>query len=146
MTGQGLTLQQAQHILQQALALSTELSAAALSIAILDAGGHLKAFASEDRAGIARAQIAQGKAAAALGMGFGTRKLHNLIVQGILPQMFATCINGATQGSFIPLPGGVLIYHQDNLLGAVGISGASSDLDEKVAVRAIERCHLQAEA
>ncbi|MCJ8340299.1 MAG: heme-binding protein [Pseudomonadales bacterium] len=145
MTVRGLNLQQAQQILQRALMLSTELSAAPLSIAILDAGGHLKSFASEDQVGIARAEIARGKAAAALGMGFGTRKLHNLIRQGILPEMFATCINGATNGNFVALPGGVLIYDKSDLLGAVGISGASSDLDERVAVRAIESCNFQAE-
>jgi len=145
MTIRGINLHQAQQILQQALVLSAQLRAAPLSIAILDAGGHLKAFASEDGTGIARAQIAQGKAAAALGMGLGTRKLNNLISQGVLPEMFATCINGATNGNFVPLPGGVLIYEKDNLIGAVGISGASSDLDEKIGVGAIESCNLHAE-
>ena len=64
-------------------------------------GGHLKAFASEDDAGTQRGQIATRKANAALGMGFGT-------------------------GQFIPLPGGVLIINQGQVVGALGVSGASS--------------------
>ena len=54
--------------------------------------------------------------------------------------MFAACINGATQGQFIPLPGGVLILENGQIIGALGISGASSQLDESVAISAIQSC------
>ena len=48
---------------------------APLTVAVLDDGGHLKAFAREDSAGILRPQIAVGKARGALGTGVGTRAL-----------------------------------------------------------------------
>ena len=60
--------------------------------------------------------------------------------------MFATCINGATQGEFIPLPGGVLIMQDAQIIGALGISGASSEFDQTVAVSAIESCGFIAKA
>jgi uncharacterized protein GlcG (DUF336 family) len=44
-------------------------------VAVLDGGGHLKAFSREDAAGTLRPQIALGKAWGALGMGVGTRAL-----------------------------------------------------------------------
>jgi len=95
--------------------------------------------------GTLRYEIALGKASAALGMGFGTRQFNTLIQNGILPEMFANCINGAAQGNFIPLPGGVLIMDNNReTIGAVGISGANSDQDESVAIQVIEAENLLA--
>ena len=142
MNPRGITLDQAQEILTTVLKNAREVNSAPLSIAILDNGGHLKAYASEDGSGTQRGKIAQGKANAALGMGFGTRQFYNLVQQGVLPEMFASTINGASNGEFIPLPGGVLILEADVIIGALGISGASSNEDEQIAVNAIERCHL----
>ena len=62
----------------------------------------------------------------------------------VLPEMFAVCINGATNGQFIPLPGGVLILKDGQVVGALGVSGASSELDENVAVAAIQFCRFSA--
>ena len=85
----------------------------ALAVALLDSGGHLKAFACEDNAGTQRGQIATGKTSAALEMGFGTGQFYSLVKNDVLPEMFAVCINGATNGHCIPLPGGVLIVKTD---------------------------------
>jgi len=143
MNHRGITLKQAQLLLQKATLQGKRLTSAALTFAILDNGGHLKAFASDDNSGIHRSQIAQGKASAALGMGFNSSELQSLMQEGVLPQMFATCISASVTGSFIPLAGGVLIYDKGRLLGAIGISGASSSIDEQVALRAIADCALQ---
>jgi len=144
MNNRGISIEQAQHLLQKAAIHGKQLTTAPLTFAILDNGGHLKAFASDDNSGIHRSQIAQGKANAALGMGFNTSEMQSLIQESILPQMFATCISASVAGGFIPLAGGVLIYDKGNLLGAIGISGASSVIDEKVAQVAIADCALQA--
>ena len=140
MNNRGISLNDAQNIVTAAILTAHNKNSSPLSIALLDSGGHLKAFASEDGVGIHRGKIAEGKANAALGMGFGTGQFNALIQNNVLPEMFAVCINGATQGQFIPLPGGVLIVKGDEIIGALGISGASSKLDESVAVAAIESC------
>jgi uncharacterized protein GlcG (DUF336 family) len=71
----GITLGQAMTIVEAALGRARETSCAPLAVAVLDDGGHLKAFAREDGAGIVRPQIAMGKAWGALGMGMGSRAL-----------------------------------------------------------------------
>jgi uncharacterized protein GlcG (DUF336 family) len=49
-------------------------------------------------------------------------------------------------GSFVPVPGGVLVRDTDGaLLGAVGISGDNSDNDEAAAVAGIESAGLAAQ-
>ena len=56
-------------------------------------------------------------------------------------------LNSVGQGSVVPAPGGVLIRDQDgNVLGAVGISGDLSDVDEQCAISAIEALGLRADA
>jgi len=64
-----LSLRDATTIVEASLKKGRETSCAPLAVAVLDAGGHLKAFAREDGAGIIRPQIAMGKAWGALGMG-----------------------------------------------------------------------------
>ncbi len=47
----------------------------------------------------------------------------------------------------VPAPGGVLIRDQaGKVLGAVGISGDTSDIDEQCAISAIEEVGLKADA
>jgi len=142
MNNRGLSLADAQSIVKEALGIARRNKFPPLTIALLDSGGHLKAFASEDGSGTQRGQIAQGKANAALGMGFGSGEFHSLVKNNVLPEMFAVCINGATNGQFIPMPGGVLIVKNGQILGALGISGASSEIDEDVAVSAIKNCEF----
>ena len=144
MNNRGISLVDARRIVKEALHSARTKNLPALAIAVLDSGGHLKAFASEDDAGTQRGQIATGKANAALGMGFGTGQFYSLVKNKVLPDMFAVCINGATNGQFIPLPGGVLIIDQGQIVGALGVSGASSELDESVAVSAIQSCQFTA--
>jgi uncharacterized protein GlcG (DUF336 family) len=70
-----VTLQPATTIVEAALRKARETACAPLAVAVLDGGGHLKAFSQEDAAGTLRPQIALGKAWDALGMGVGTRAL-----------------------------------------------------------------------
>ncbi len=140
MNNRGISLADAQRIVSESLAIAKKNNSPPLSIALLDSGGHLKTFAGEDGVGTQRAQIAQGKASAALGLGFGTGQFHTLVKNKVLPEMFAVCINGATNGQFIPLPGGVLILKDGEIVGALGISGSSSEMDENIAVSAIQSC------
>ena len=137
-----LKLAQANAIIEVALAEGRKRDFASLAVAVLDAGGHLIAFQREDGAGFARFNIAYGKAWGALGMGFGTRELAERAAK--FPT-FVAALSVTTQGRMIPSPGGVLIVGADQeVVGAVGISGDIGDNDEACAVAGIEAAGLAA--
>jgi uncharacterized protein GlcG (DUF336 family) len=142
-----LTLQQATTIVETALRTGRETTCAPLAVAVLDAGGHLKAFAREDGAGIVRPQIAVGKAWGALGMGFGSRTLARRVADGHAQQQaFFAALNAMSDGRVVPAAGGVLIRDAGgDILGAVGISGDTSDKDEACAVAGIAAARLVAD-
>jgi uncharacterized protein GlcG (DUF336 family) len=138
-----VTLAQASTILDAALKKGRETNCAPLTVAVLDAGGHLVAFKREDRSGILRFDIAFGKAWGALGMGFGSRTLAERAAN--TPQFF-TMLAAASGGRIISNPGGVLIKNgSDDIIGAVGISGDTSDKDEACAVAGIVAAGLRAD-
>ena len=137
-----VTLAQATIIVDTALQKGRETNCAPLTVAVLDAGGHMVAFKREDRSGILRYDIAYGKAWGALGMGFGTRELGERA--GKNPLFFGVLAT-VSQGRMVPVPGGVLIKDAGGaVLGAVGISGDTSDKDEICAVAGIEAAGLKA--
>jgi uncharacterized protein GlcG (DUF336 family) len=137
-----VTLAQASTIVDVALKKGRETNCAPLTVAVLDAGGHLVAFKREDRSGILRFDIAYGKAWGALGMGFGSRELADRAAKN---PVFIGALTTIAQGRLVPGPGGVLIKDADGaVLGAVGISGDISDKDEVCAVAGIEAAGLKA--
>lgn len=138
-----LTLAQASTIVDAALAKGRELDLAPLTVVVLDAGGHAVALKREDRSGIVRADIATGKAWGALGMGFGTRELAARAEKA--PRFFAS-LSAVSQGRMVPGAGGVLIRDgAGEVIGAVGISGDTSDQDEICAIAGIEAAGLTAD-
>lgn len=137
-----VSLQQASIIADAALKKGRELGLMPLTVAVLDAGGHLVAFKREDRSGILRYDIAFGKAWGALGMGFGTRELAE---RAKTSPVFMTALATIAQGRVVPVPGGVLIRDSNGgVIGAAGISGDTSDNDEACAVAGIEAAGLKA--
>ena len=137
-----ITLAQASTIVDVALKKARDSNLAPLTVAVLDAGGHLVAFKREDKSGILRFDIAFGKAWGALGMGFGSRELAERA--GKNPLFFGVLAT-VSQGRLVPVPGGVLIKDAGGaVLGAVGISGDVSDKDEVCAVAGIEAAGLKA--
>ena len=137
-----VTLAQASTIVDVALKKGREINCAPLTVAVLDAGGHLVAFKREDRSGILRYDIAYGKAWGALGMGFGSRELSERSAKN---PIFIGALTTIAQGRLVPVPGGVLIKAADGaVLGAVGISGDTSDKDAVCAVAGIEAAGLKA--
>ena len=142
----GITLSEASAILIGALARARETGCAPLAVAVLDDGGHLKAFAREDGAGILRFQIAFGKAWGALGMGVGTRALARRLADNPQQHPFFTALNAMSDGRVVPVPGGVLIRNAERtVIGAVGISGDVSDKDEACALAGIAAAGLTAD-
>ena len=113
-----------------------------ISVAVLDAGGHVRAFEREDGPGNARFEVAFGKANGALALGLGSRALMARAEQ---QPYFISAVSGLVPGGLVPVPGGVLIQTDGGeLIGAMGVSGDTSDNDEAVAVTAIEAAGLVA--
>ena len=138
-----LTLESAARIVDGALEHAKTLKLKPLTVAVLDAGGHLVAFKRQDRSGILRPDIAHGKAWGALGMGVGGRTLAERAQQA--PAFFVALAN-ASGGRVIPVPGGVLIKSAtDEIIGAVGISGDHPENDEACAIHSIELVGLVAQ-
>ena len=138
-----VTLAQASTIVDIALKTGRETECAPLTVAVLDAGGHLVAFKREDKSGILRFDIAYGKAWGALGMGFGSRELGERATKN---PVFFGALTTIAQGRLVPVPGGVLIKGAGgNVLGAVGISGDTSDKDEACAIAGVAAAGLAAD-
>jgi uncharacterized protein GlcG (DUF336 family) len=135
-----VALAQASLIVDTALKKGRELKLAPLTVAVLDAGGHLVAFKREDGSGIMRYDIAYGKAWGSLGMGFGTREV---VKRSAANLAFLTAFSAASGGRLIPSPGGVLIRDAlGKVIGAVGISGDTGDNDEACALAGIAAAGL----
>src|SRR3981189_692690 len=136
-----LTLDVARKILDAALAKGVEKKFKPLVITILDARGCVKGTAAQDGASLMRAEVAHGKAYGALAMGMGSRALFQRAQE---QAYFISAVNALAQGRMVPVPGGVLIQDGGGLLGAGGISGATSDNDEPRAIAGIEAAGLKA--
>jgi uncharacterized protein GlcG (DUF336 family) len=138
-----VSLAQASIIVDTALAKGRELKLYPLTVVVLDAGGHLVAMKREDKSGILRTQIATGKAWGTLGMGFGGREFARRAAAG---GVFLQALMAASDGRIVPAPGGVLIRDKaGDIIGAVGISGDTSDKDEACAVAGIAAAGLSAD-
>jgi uncharacterized protein GlcG (DUF336 family) len=138
-----LTLTQARTILDKTLTAAREKKLKPIGVAVVDARGALKTYAEEDGSPILRSKIASGKAFGAVAFGAGSRRLHQIGVER--PHMAAALIE-MTAGALVPVPGGVLIRDKAGaLLGAVGVSGDTSDNDELAAIAGIEGAGFVAE-
>jgi glc operon protein GlcG len=130
-----LPLSAAATIVDEAIALRTREGLLPLAVAVLDAGGNLVAFKREDGCGVLRFDVAFGKAWAALGMGMATRLIRDRMAGR---PAFQGALAAASDGRFVPVPGGVLILDAGGqAIGAAGISGDASDKDEYCAIEAI---------
>ncbi len=129
-----LTLTQAQTIIEQTLKKGREKNMRPLTVAVLDARGCLIAYAMED-GGLLREVVAKGKAYGALGLGRSSRAIEQLAKDR---PHFINAIIEASGGRLVPVPGGVLIKQGAAVIGAVGVSGDTSDNDEIAAVAGIQ--------
>ena len=140
-----LTLLQANQIIEAALAKAREMALPPLSVAVLDAGGHLKALQREDGQSFLRVQVCQAKAWGALALGTNSANIATRYEQGKRQEGFVGAVNAMTGGRLVPLPGGVLIKHSSGAtIGAVGVAGAASEDDESCAVAGIAAAGLSA--
>jgi uncharacterized protein GlcG (DUF336 family) len=137
-----ISLDQARTIVSAARAHGREHGLKPLTVAVLDAGGHVIAMEREDGSGYGRPQIAQGKAAGALAMGVSSRALGEIAADR--PQ-FIAALSAAWDGKLIPAAGGVLVRDEaGRVIGAIGVSGDLSDKDEEAAQAGIHAAGLAA--
>lgn len=138
-----LTLETARRMVDTVLAKSAEMKLKPIAVAVLDERGCLIAYAAQDGTSLLRGDVARGKAYGALALGMGSRAIFKRAQE---QAYFVDAVNTLAQGAIVPVPGGVLIRDANRaLLGALGISGDTSDNDEACAVAAIAAAGLVAD-
>lgn len=139
-----LTLRKARAIIRGTLAKGREIGLKPLSVVVLDAGGAVMAFEREDGASPGRFDIARGKAYGAVMLGIpGTAQMKRAEEQAY----FMAAMNGAFGGKVVPVPGGVLLRDRKGVvIGAVGVTGDTSQNDVVAALAGIEAAGLFGEA
>jgi uncharacterized protein GlcG (DUF336 family) len=135
-----MPLAAAEQIVAAALKAGEEAKLLPLTVAVLDAGGNIVLLKRQDGSGNLRADVAIGKAWGALGMGISSRTIRDRLRDR---PAFQGALAAASDGRFIPVPGGVLALNADGMvIGAVGISGDASDKDEYAAVMGVHAAGL----
>ena len=131
-----LTLANAKDIIEHAFIEQQKQGFKPMAIVVLGSGGGIRASESQDNTSLLRPKIAHGKAYGAYSLGLGSRALYE---RAKVEPFFIQAMNSLCDGALVPVPGGVLIRDKDGqLIGAVGITGDTSDNDETCAVAGIE--------
>ncbi|EBA12831.1 GlcG/HbpS family heme-binding protein [Roseobacter sp. CCS2] len=139
-----ISANKARTIIRKTLAKGDEMGFKPLSVVILDAGGHVKAFERSDGAAPGRFAIAHGKAYGSIMLGMaGTAQMARAESQAY----FMAAVNGVYGGQVVPVPGGVLVHDKrGNVIGAVGVTGDTSENDVIAAIAGIEAAGLTGES
>ena len=139
-----MSLDKARMIIAGARAKGREMGLKPLSVVVLDAGGHVLAFEREDGASPGRFGIAQGKAYGCIMLGIaGEAQMARADAQAY----FMAAMNGAFDGKVVPVPGGLLVRNEaGDVVGAVGVTGDTSDNDAEAGMAGIKACGLVGEA
>jgi uncharacterized protein GlcG (DUF336 family) len=130
-----ISLEQANAIIDAALAAAKQQNLKPLAVIVLDAGGRVKAFQKQDGAALLRFEISHGKAFAALGMGRSSK----LVLQKYRDKpKFIENLERLSDGPIFLEGGAQLILDQHGeVVGAVGITGDSNEMDDEVAMAGI---------
>jgi len=136
-----LTLAQANAIIDAAFAEGTSQGLKPLTVTVHDAGGHLIALQRQDGASNLRPKLAAGKAAGALALGVSSRKIGDMALDR---PHFIAAIDTLGDGGMVPAAGGVIVSDASGaVLGAVGVTGDTSDADESCALAGIAAVGLE---
>ena len=123
-----LSLEAAERVVAAAKKKAAEISTK-MDIAVVDAGGNLKAFARMDGAWLGSIDIAQRKARTARWFDMNTGEIGKLSQPG--GPLFGI---EHSNGGLITFPGGVPLKNsKGEVVGAVGVSGSSVENDHAVA-------------
>jgi uncharacterized protein GlcG (DUF336 family) len=136
-----LSLVQANALIKAAFAKGAELALKPLTVTVLDPGGYLIAAQRQDTCSNIRVKLAQGKAAGALALGVSSRAIGKMAEER--PHFIAS-VRELGEGGMVPAGGGVIICDEGGtVLGAIGVTGDTSDNDEACALAAIEKLGLK---
>ena len=139
-----LTLQQANNLIEEVIHTARKKEMPPIAVAVIDSGGHLKAFQRQDGVSFLRVQISQAKAWGALGMGSNSDTFADRYNQDDLQRGFINAVNAMTGGQLIPLPGGVLVRNTEGeIIAAVGGAGGASNDDEECVIAGIAAIGFQ---
>lgn len=139
-----ITLRKARLIIRKALEAGREGEMRPLAVVVVDAGGHVTAFEREDGAPPGRFAIAHGKAHGAVMMGMPSSRIGEIAVDR---PHFGVALNGVYGGQLVPVPGGVLVRDKKGaIVGAVGVTGDSSENDAIAALTGIAAAGFVGEA
>lgn len=126
-----LTLDKAQAAMQAALAKAQEIGSPS-SVAVIDAGRELLAFARMDGALLASAAISQAKAYTARSLDCATRDV-DVATQPGGPLFGLQTAHLAAGRALVTFGGGVPVVVDGQVVGAVGVAGGSPDQDHEIA-------------
>lgn len=139
-----ITLDQANFIIAAALAKGSELGLKPLAVVVLDSGGHTIALQRQDGASMLRPEIARGKASSALALGISSRKIGDMAAER---PVFVGSLGPIFPHGIVPAAGGVIVVDASGApIGAVGVTGDTSDNDEVCALAGIAAAGLAAQA
>jgi len=128
-----LTLKQAEEWITKAEAKATQLGVK-VSVVVVDAGGNPVALARMDGANIITPDIARGKAFTAIAFKMHSKEMAERMKDRPAAGLGLTQVSG---NRVVLLPGGVLAKKGEEIIGAVGVSGATSDQDHECALEAV---------
>ena len=136
-----LSLAQANAMIEAALAEGARQSLKPLTVSVHDAGGHVVAVQRQDGASNLRAKLAGGKACGALALGVSSRKIGDMAVER---PHFIAAVDAMGEGGMVPAAGGVIVVDASGaVLGAIGVTGDTSDADEACALAGIAAVSLK---
>ncbi|MEO6152501.1 MAG: heme-binding protein [Croceibacterium sp.] len=136
-----LTLAQANALIDAAFAKAVELGLKPLTVTVHDPGGHLIACQRQDGASTMRVKLAGGKACGALALGVSSRKIGDMALER---PHFIAAVDSMAEGGMVPAAGGVIVCDGDGIIGAIGVTGDTSDNDEACALAAVDALGLKA--
>jgi len=126
-----ISLEAAQALLEQARRACAAHGFAA-TIAITDAGGHLRAFERADSAPFLTVDVAIDKAWTAASFGMATQQWNQYMAEPAVAPL-------AHHPRLTPVGGGVPIFHEGQIVGGIGISGGTSAQDHEAAEEALRQ-------
>jgi uncharacterized protein GlcG (DUF336 family) len=131
-----ISLADSKVIIEHTLAAQAKNGFKPMAVVVLSAAGTIKASESQDGTSLLRPKVAHAKAFGAVSLGMGSRALFERAKQ---EPFFIQSVNALCDGALVPVPGGVLVLTKEGeLIGAVGVTGDTSDNDETCAVAGIE--------
>lgn len=136
-----LTLAQANAVIEAILRRARELKLRPMSVVVVEPGAVVKAFQKEDGSSMMRFEMAMGKAYASLALG---RSSSLVLTRTEQRPIFMEFLFNASERKIFAEGGGRLIRAADGeVIGAVGVTGDTQEMDEEIAAHGIHAAGLK---